>query len=427
MEPILINNLWVIIAALLVFIMTIAVGFLEVGEEGIGMSRSLFKTILITGSAIFFMALIGFNIAFAPTIFHGLIGNPFYNGLFLGGFSSVSQGLLTGVWWSMDANFFNTGLTTGTYFIFEAAFAAVTLALVSVVVLKKMKLSSFMIYSAVYFIIIWTLPAAWIWNPTGWLFQMGVRDFAGGLVVHGAAAAAGLGIMYQIWKEERAKGFKKSPQTPVKLNQGWLALGILLLWVGWFGFNPGSVLAFNSSAMTVVITTFLAAATAMLSTMAASKISGIGKPDIMSAVNGILMGLIIITPLAGFVSPASSVVLGLLGGPIFVYGSAWFGRRKWFADPVGLLPGHMVGGLFGVLMIAFFTQAPFAAASGNGTLPSGILFGGGMAAISQLGLEAFGIIVVMATVFVLSYVTCAIISAASSGITTNYAARKRNK
>ena len=256
---------------------------------------------------------------------------------------------------------------------------------------------------------------------------MGVRDFAGGLVVHGAAAAAGLGIMYQIWKEERAKGFKKSPQTPVKLNQGWLALGILLLWVGWFGFNPGSVLAFNSSAMTVVITTFLAAATAMLSTMAVSKISGIGKPDIMSAVNGILMGLIIITPLAGFVSPASSVVLGLLGGPIFVYGSAWFGRRKWFADPVGLLPGHMVGGLFGVLMIAFFTQAPFAAASGNGTLPSGILFGGGMAAISQLGLEAFGIIVVMATVFVLSYVTCAIISAAGSGITTNYAARRRNK
>jgi len=327
----------------------------------------------------------------------------------------------------MDANFFNTGLTTGTYFLFEAAFAAVTLALVSVVVLKKMKLSSFMIYSAVYFIIIWTLPAAWIWNPTGWLFQMGVRDFAGGLVVHGAAAAAGLGIMYQIWKEERAKGFKKSPQTPVKLNQGWLALGILLLWVGWFGFNPGSVLAFNSSAMTVVITTFLAAATAMLSTMAVSKISGIGKPDIMSAVNGILMGLIIITPLAGFVSPASSVVLGLLGGPIFVYGSAWFGRRKWFADPVGLLPGHMVGGLFGVLMIAFFTQAPFAAASGNGTLPSGILFGGGMAAISQLGLEAFGIIVVMATVFVLSYVTCAIISAAGSGITTNYAARRRNK
>jgi ammonium transporter, Amt family len=425
MDPILINNLWVIIAALLVFIMTIAVGFLEFGELGTDMSRSIFKTVIITGSAIFFMALIGFNIAFAPTLFHGLIGNPFYGaGLLLGGFSGASQGLLTGVWWSMASNYFNTGLTTGTYFLFEAAFASVTLALVSVVVLKKMKLSSFAIYSAVYFIIIWTLPAAWIWNPTGWLFQMGMRDFAGGLVVHGAAAAAGLGVMYQIWREERAKGLKKSPQTPIKLNQGWLALGILLLWIGWFGFNPGSVLAFNSSAMTVVITTFLAAATAMISTMVFSRIAG-QATDLMSAVNGILMGLIIITPLAGFVSPASALILGLLGGPIFVYGSIWFGKRRWFSDPVGLLPGHMVGGLFGVLMIAFFTQGAFAAASGNPTLPNGLLFGGGMAALTQLGIEAFGIIVVMATVFVLSYLTCAIIAAASSGITTSYGTARR--
>lgn len=428
MDPIsLINNLWVIIAALLVFIMTIAVGFLEFGELGTDMSRSIFKTVIITGSAIFFMALIGFNVAFAPTIFHGLIGNPFYGaGLLLGGFSATSQGLLTGVWWSMTSNYFNTGLTTGTYFLFEAAFASITLALVSVVVLRKMKLSSFAIYSAVYFIIIWALPAAWIWNPTGWLYQMGMRDFAGGLVVHGAAAAAGLGVMYQIWREERAKGLKKSPQTPIKLNQGWLALGILLLWIGWFGFNPGSVLAFNSSAMTVVITTFLAAASAMVSTMAFSRIAGQGT-DLISAVNGILMGLIIITPLAGFVSPASALILGLLGGPIFVYGSTWFSRRKWFSDPVGLLPGHMVGGLFGVLMIAFFTQAPFAAASGNPTLPNGILFGGGMQAVTQLGIEAFGIVVVMATVFVLSYLTCVIIAAASKGITTNYASRRRSR
>lgn len=428
MDPILINNLWVIIAALLVFIMTIAVGFLEFGELGQDMSRSIFKTVIITGSAIFIMAVIGFNTAFAPTIFHGLIGNPFYGaGLLLGGFSSNAQGLLTGVWWSMTSSYFNTGLTTGTYFLFEAAFAAVTLALVSVVVLKKMKLTSFAIYSVVYFIIIWNLPAAWIWNPTGWLYQLGMRDFAGGLVVHGAAAAAGLGIMLQIWREERAKGLKRSPQSPIKLNQGWLALGILLLWIGWFGFNPGSVLAFNSSAMTVVITTFLAAATAMISTMIFTKISGISKPDLLAAVNGILMGLIIITPLAGFVSPESALILGIMGGPIFVYGSYWFGGRKWFSDPVGLLPGHMVGGIFGVLMIAFFTQAPFAAASGNGTLPNGILFGGGMAALSQLGIEAFGIIVVMASVFLMSFVTCAVIAAGSNGITMRYAKSKGNK
>lgn len=420
MDPIsLVNNLWVIIAALLVFLMTIAVGFLEVGELGEGFSRSLFKTILITGSAIFVMAFIGFNIAFAPTILHGLIGNPFYNGLFLGGFSSSSVGLLNGAWWSMTSQYFNTGLSTGTYFFFEAAFASVTLALVGVIVLKKMKLSAFMLFSFVYFIIIWTLPAAWIWNPTGWLYSMGMRDFAGGLIVHAAAGAAGLGILFQVWREERKKGYIKSPQVPIKVNSMWLALAILLLWVGWFGFNPGSVLAFNGSAMTVVVTTFLAAATSMFSTMLFRYVISGSRPNILSATNGILMGLIVITPLAGFVSPASAAILGLLGGLLFSYSSKRFSKVRWFSDPVGLFSGHLVGGLFGVLMIAFFAQSNFAIASGT-SLPNGLLFGGGMAAFSQLAIEVFGIIVVMVAVFLLSYISCAMIAMITNGITTNY-------
>jgi ammonium transporter, Amt family len=411
----LINNLWVIIAALLVFIMTIAVGFLEVGELGSTFSRSLMKTIIITGMALFIMALAGFNIAFAPLI-DGIIGNPLYNGIFLGGFSSS----IMNVWWSMTSSYFNTGLTTATYFLFETAFASVTLALVSVIVLKKMKLKAFMLFSIVYFLVIWTLPAAWIWNPTGWLYMMGMRDFAGGLVVHGAAAAAGLAILLKIWQEEKEKGYKKSPQVPMKLNQGWLTLSILLLWIGWFGFNPGSVLAFNTSAMTVVITTFLAAASAMLSTIFFRYMDSKSRPDISYDVNGILMGLIIITPLAGFVSPLSAVILGLLGGPLFVYGSKIIYKATWFSDPVGLLPGHLLGGIFGVLMIAFFTQSSFAAASGNANLPNGLLFGGGVAAFAQLGVEILGIVVVMAFVFIASYIACLAISGLFGGITTDY-------
>ncbi len=415
----LINNLWVIIAALLVFLMTIAVGFLEVGELGESLSKSLFKTMLISGSALFFMAFMGFNLAFAPTI-DGIIGNPLYNGLFLGGFSNSTPGILTGVWWSMSSNYFNTGLTTGTYFLFETAFAAVTLAIVGVVLLKKVKLKAFFVYSIVYFLLIWALPAAWVWNPTGWLYVLGMRDFAGGLVVHGAAAAAGLGILVQVWREERKKGYSKSPQTPVKINTGWLTLGLLLLWIGWFGFNPGSVLAFNSSAMTVVVTTFLAAASAMLSTLLFRYIDSGKDPDILFAENGVLMGLIVITPLAGFVSPLSSVILGLISGPLYVYANNFFEKGRWYSDPVGILPGHLTGGIFGVLMIAFFTQASFAAASGNPTLPNGLLFGGGAAALGQLGIEVLGIIVVMITVFILSYLTSAIIARFMNGITTNY-------
>jgi Amt family ammonium transporter len=396
--------------------MTVAVGFLEVGELGESFSRSFTKTLLITGAALFVMALVGFNIAFAPTI-DGVIGNPLYaGGLLLGSFSSN----IMNVWWSMAAGYFNTGLTTATYFLFETAFASVTLALVSVIVLKKMKLSAFVIFSVVYFLVIWTIPAAWIWNPTGWLYQMGMRDFAGGLVVHAAAGAAGLGILYQIWQEEKKKGYKKSPQVAMKLNRGWITLAILLLWMGWFGFNPGSVLAFNASAMTVVITTFLAAASAMLSTLLFRYVDTRRAPDLSYDVNGIIMGLIIITPLAGFVSPLSAIILGLLGGSLFVYGSKIISKSRWFTDPVGLLPGHMLGGIFGVLMIAVFTQSSFAAASGNANLPNGLLFGGGAAAISQLGIEAFGIVVVILFVFIVSYVTCAAIARMLDGITTDY-------
>jgi len=316
----------------------------------------------------------------------------------------------------------SSGLRVGTYFLFETAFAAVTLALVGVIVLRKMKLAAFFIYSIVYFVLIWNLPAAWIWNPSGWLAKLGMVDFAGGLVVHGAAAAAGLGIMYALWRGERRAGLTTSPKVPIEISPGWLALGILLLWVGWFGFNPGSVLAFNDEAIVVVLTTFLAAATAMLSTMGTVYLQTRQSPGILYAVNGILMGLIVITPLAGFVSPGSAIILGVVAGPLFVTGERVFGRFGWYTDPVGLLPGHLLGGLFGIVMIAFFAQTAFATGSGFVSLPNGLLFGGGGAAVKQLGIEVLGIIVVMAVIFAISYATVLVIETFAGGIRTDYAA-----
>jgi ammonium transporter, Amt family len=340
----------------------------------------------------------------------------------LGGFSAKELSVTGDVWWSMRHGFFNTGLTPATYFLFETAFAAVTLALVGLVVLHKIKLAAFSGYTLVYFILIWNLPAAWIWNPTGWLARRGMVDFAGGLVVHGAAGAAGLAILCQIWREERGKGHRTSPRAPLKLSPGWLTLSILLLWVGWFGFNPGSVLAFNDEAMVVVITTFLAAAACLLSTMLFAYV--VAKQDLelrpLYAVNGILMGLIIITPLAGFVSPASAIILGLCGGPLFLLAESWFSRFSWFHDPIGLLPGHLVGGLFGVSMIAFFAQKHFAADSGFPKLPNGLFFGGGGQALHQLGVELLGIVTVVSAVFALSFATVALLARLFGGITGDY-------
>src|SRR5216683_7129356 len=408
------NNLWVLLCGLFVFMMTIAVGMLEVGELGERVVVSLVKTILITGMAVFVMAVIGFNTAFAPTL-GGIIGNPLYGpGLVLGGFSPG----IADSWWSVS----DAGLRTGTYFLFETAFAAVTLALVGVVALHKMKLSAFAIYSVVYLALIWALPAAWIWNPSGWLAKVGMVDFAGGLVVHGAAGAAGLGIVWQIWREEKAKGHKVSPPVPYRVNAGWLTIAILLLWVGWFGFNPGSVLAFNDEAIVVVETTFIAAAAAMVSTSMTAYVLTKELFNPLYVVNGILMGLIVITPLAGFVSPGSALILGLLCGPIFVYAEKLVGRLRWFSDPVGLFPGHLVGGLFGVLMIAFFAQNQFATGSGFPTLPNGVFFGGGGAALKQLGIEILGIGVSVVVVFVLSHLTVRVLAALMRGITTSFAA-----
>jgi Amt family ammonium transporter len=392
--------------------MTIAVGLLEVGELGERVIHSLVKTILITGLAVVVMAVIGFNTAFAPTL-GGIIGNPFYGpGLILGAFSPG----ISDSWWSVSP----AGLRTGTYFLFETAFAAVTLALVGVIALHKMKLSAFAIYSVVYFVVIWALPAAWIWNPSGWLAKLGMVDFAGGLVVHGAAGAAGLGIVWQIWREEKASGRKTSEVVPYRVNPGWLTIAILLLWVGWFGFNPGSVLAFNDEAIVVVETTFVAAAAAMVSTSMTAYMLTKELFNPLYVVNGILMGLIVITPLAGFVSPGSALILGLLCGPIFCYAERFFGRAKWMSDPVGLFPGHLAGGIFGVLMIAFFAQNQFATGSGFPTLPNGVLFGGGGAAVKQLGIEVMGIVVAVVTVFLLSNLTVRVLAALMKGITNGH-------
>ncbi len=413
------NNLWVLLSGALVFIMTISVGLLEIGELGKDYRQGLLKTIIIVCLAFFMMAFIGFNTAFAPCIY-GIIGNPLYSAPFLGGFSTDFPGLLQGVWWSMGPNFFNTDVTLPTYYFFETAFASVTLALVGIVALRKMKLSAFSVFSIIYFVIIWNLPAAWIWNPTGWLYSLGMRDFAGGLVVHGAAAAAGLAIVVRIWMEEKRKGLSESPQVPINVSPGWITIAILLLWLGWFGFNPGSTLTWNHEANVVVLTTFIAASTSFLSMMFFKWRETKENPGLIYAANGVLMGLIIITPVAGFVSPASAVILGAVGGPLFLSFEKFFARKKWFSDPVGLFPGHLVGGLFGVVMIAFFTQAPYAAASGNGNLPNGLFFGGGYQALQQLGIEVFGIIAVMITVFVLSYITVWAIARGMNGITTDY-------
>ena len=158
-----------------------------------------------------------------------------------------------------------------------------------------------------------------------------------------------------MWREGTKKGFKESPKVAMNLNikPGWLTLSILLLLMGWFGFNPGSVLAINHSAELVVLTTFLAAASCLWSTLLFKYLETKQNPGLFYADNGLLMGLIVITPLAAFVDVGAAVIIGFISGPLYIYCEKLFARVKWFSDPIGLFPAHMVGGIFGMIMIAF--------------------------------------------------------------------------
>ena len=176
----------------------------------------------------------------------------------------------------MGAAYFDTGLYTSTYFLFEAAFASVTFALA-----ERRRARSSWARSPVLDNLLradMEPPGRMDMEPDRLAVWKGVRDFAGGLVVHAAAGAAGLALVLQIWREERKRGLRESPQVPVRVSSGWLALSVLLLWIGWFGFNAGSVLAFTSSALAVVITTFLAASSCLARTMAAPGGCSTGRP-----------------------------------------------------------------------------------------------------------------------------------------------------
>lgn len=274
-------------------------------------------------------------------------------------------------WWRTSSAYSGTGLLSITYFMLQATSAYVTLALVSVVVLRKLKMSAFAAFSVMYFIIIFNLPAAWIWNLTGWIYIMGMKDFAGGIVIHGAAGITGLIILVRIWQEEKARGLKKSPKEIIRINHGSLTLATLLLIVGWLCFHPGNVLALNFDTMIVVFVILISGFAGMISALGTSYIVRKDTGGLLNAVNGILMGLIVITPLAGFVIPLSAFMLGIISGPLYVKAEIFFSRRKWFSDPVGLLPDHMTKGIFGIAMIAFFTQHSYTVLSGNPVLSNG--------------------------------------------------------
>jgi Amt family ammonium transporter len=245
-------------------------------------------------------------------------------------------------------------------------FAIITPALITGASADRMKFGAFVAFVAIWLVLVYAPIAHWVFSPEGWLFAKGAEDFAGGIVVHANAGAAGLALAIVLGKR---LGWKKDPMRPHNLP--FTLLGAGLLWFGWFGFNAGSALGANGLAGLAFVNTNTATCAAMLGWLIVEKLRD-GHPTTLGAASGAVAGLVAITPAAGFVSPVGAIFLGLIAGALCSL-AVVLKYKLGYDDALDVVGVHLVGGVAGALLIGFFgsTQA-------NGGLGlDGLFYGGG--------------------------------------------------
>ncbi len=385
---IVLDTLWVLLAAMLVFFMNL--GFAMV-ESGFARAKNCVN-ILSKNYIVFAVSSLGFLLLGWGFMFGD--GNPFIGlkGLFFitGADNSPAtgdayQGVYSAISW--------TGIPLMAKFFFQLVFCGTAATIVSGAVAERIKYISFIVFSFLMAMFIYPVIGHWIWGG-GWLAQLGMFDFAGSSVVHsvgGWAALAGILVLGPRFGKYSADG--KIHPIPGH-NLSLATIGAFVLWLGWFGFNPGSTMAADPSSIShILMTTNTAAIAATLSATAISWLL-LGKPDFGMTINGCLAGLVGITASCAFVSLASSLIIGLLAGIIVVLSVIGFDRLK-IDDPVGALSVHLVNGVFGTLAVGLFAQDKIAGvATGNG-----LFFGGGF---KLLGAQLTGILATAVFVFLSS-------------------------
>ncbi len=336
------NNTWMLVATFLVFIMHLGFASLESGlTRAKNTTNILFKNTAIVAIGLLTYALCGFNLMY-PGDFNGWIG-----------FAGVGLSLPAG-----DAGLI--GYADGAYtyytdFIFQAMFAATAATIVSGAVAERVKLSSFLIFSAIFVAIIYPIVGSWKWGG-GWLDAMGFYDFAGSTLVHGVGGWGALACVLILGP--RIGKYVNGQVRPILGHSMPLAtVGMFLLWLGWFGFNGGSVLSADPALVSLVfVTTSLAAAAGILSSMITSWMVQ-KKPDLSMILNGSLAGLVGITAGADTVTVMGAIIIGLVAGVIVVFSVMFFDRVK-IDDPVGALSVHLVCGIWGTLAVGIFSTNP---------------------------------------------------------------------
>ena len=377
-----IDTFWVLVAAVLVFFMNL--GFASV-EAGMARSKNtvniLSKNFIVFAVSSLGFMLLGWGLMFGGD--NGLIGTEH---LFILG--------------SNDVSFYNDTLTSNVpfwgKFFFQLVFCGTAATIVSGAVAERIKYVSFILFSFVLTLIIYPIVGHWVWGG-GWLADLGFLDFAGDTVVHSLGGWAALAGAIILGPRIGKYGKDGKPKAIPGHNMSLAVIGLFVLWLGWFGFNPGSTMSFQnpSDVMHILMTTNTSAIMAVLTSTITSWIF-IGKPDLGMTINGCLAGLVAITGGCAYISITDSMIIGALAGILVVFLVLFFDRIK-VDDPVGATSVHLGCGVFGTICVGLFAQEGVTSLSAT----NGLFYGGGF---GPLGIQLLGILAVGTFVFVSTYV-----------------------
>jgi Amt family ammonium transporter len=381
----LMNSLWVMVAGVLVILMIGGFILLETGSTRMKNAGHIAgKTILTFGIGSIVFWAVGYGLIFGK-------GNP------LIGFS----------------DFFYSGydidglpLSGAVFFLFQLAFAGISLTIAFGGFAERAKLGAYLVFALLFSVIVYPPIAHWIWGG-GWLAEHGKQDFAGSTVVHLTGAMAALAAT--ILLKPRIGKFNKdgSANNLAGHNQVFTALSVLLLWVGWFGFNAGSTLTVDKAFFGfVAVNTNLAAAAGTIAAMIVSWIV-LGKADVPMMLNGALAGLVAITASCAFVDTWAAVLIGFIAG-ILVFYSIRFFENRGIDDPIAALSVHGAAGVWGTLSTGFFATKELATVG-----KPGLFYGGGL---HQLGVQAMGVVTCAAFAFIVSFILLALMKKFMNGL-----------
>ena len=366
------DTAWILISSAMVLLMTPGVALFY---GGMARRKNLLSTIMmsfaIMGIVGVLWALWGYSLSFGTD-----------NAGIIGGFSFLG---LMGVG-QEPSSLYATTVPHLAFMIFQGMFAIITVALITGAVVERIKFSALLLFSALWMTFVYTPVCHWVWSDGGWLSSLGALDFAGGSVVHINAGVSALALVMLLG---RRRGFPGDIMEPN--NIPLVALGVGLLWFGWFGFNAGSSLAADGLAANAFVATNLSAAAAGFTWMVIGWIHR--RPSLLAAVTGAVAGLVAITPAAGFVHPIAAIPIGVVVALVCYYSIVLIKSKLKFDDSLDVFAVHGVGGIWGALATGIFASS---AVSGT----AGLLEGNA----SQLLVQFIGVVAVAAFAFAATWV-----------------------